>query len=182
MLLIVNVANNFLSINHSLYLYENSVKAFVSLSFVIFLAGCSSTSTSAPNQEAFNSYHDACYSYSYGYNGVKKNTKKALDLCKKAVAENGGNNSKTLLAELYYLDGNVKGNLLKAIVLYTEAAKAGHQHAQLMLYYIYNIEFSNFSTEKEKQLGLTYLHISANAGYQKAINALDKYNQSLKGD
>jgi TPR repeat protein len=143
---------------------------FLIISLSIF-SGCATTSKKNSSKTAvFTDAHNSCYAYLYG-EGAEKNYKKALAFCTEA-AETNAPSSVTLLAEMYYMGYGVKEDYQHAGSLYEKAAKQGHVHAQLMMFFTYVVRLNDVSTDEEIGKGVDYLKQAANSGYQKAIDVL----------
>ncbi|MGB1298035.1 MAG: hypothetical protein ACPG8A_07155 [Psychrobium sp.] len=139
---------------------------------------CSTNASSDKMFDGFDSAHNACYAYSYGYNGVGKDYEKAFKWCGIGHEIEENNSSTTLLAELYFFGYGVDKDLKMALDLYADAAFSGHNHAAAMFYYIVHIEIPEQFNPEQKAFALKMLKLAVESGYDKAKALLDDYESN----
>ncbi|MGB0833727.1 MAG: tetratricopeptide repeat protein [Psychrobium sp.] len=125
--------------------------------------------------DGFDSAHDACYAYSYGYKGVEKDYNKAFKWCGIGHEIEENNSSTTLLAELYFFGYGVKKDLDMAVRLYAQAALSGHEHAAVMVYYVIHLEAPEQFNPKQKEFAFKLLTVAAKLGNEKAQALLEQH-------
>lgn len=125
--------------------------------------------------DGFDSAHDACYAYSYGYKGVEKDYSKAFKWCGIGHEIEENNSSTTLLAELYFFGYGVDKDLKMALDLYADAALSGHDHAAVMVYYVIHLEAPEQFNPEQKEFAFKLLTIAAKSGNEKAQALLEQH-------
>lgn len=139
---------------------------------------CSINAASDKMFDGFDSAHDACYAYSYGYKGVEKDYAKAFKWCGIGHEIEKNNSSTTLLAELYFFGYGVDKDLKMALDLYADAAFSGHNHAAAMFYYIVHLEIPEQFNAEQKAFALKMLKLAVESGYDKAKSLLDNHESN----
>lgn len=136
---------------------------------------CSINAASDKMFDGFDSAHDACYAYSYGYKGVERDYAKAFKWCGIGHEIEKNNSSTTLLAELYFFGYGVDKNLKMALDLYADAALSGHDHAAVMVYYVIHLEAPEQFNPEQKEFAFKLLTIAAKSGNEKAQALLEQH-------